>query len=189
MCRSGRKRLLRGLLDRGSGGGAALLAGALLLSVAACSGSGIDVRYQRDDLSEERYAPDGTKYEVLGVVPFDTEGYDPQIAGRVQRKLTDRGYTSEMYLVQAGGSPSPERVMKTVCPPAADADSTASPPERSEKVLPGIDGVVFVTWNHLVLRDCETHGVAYEVQGGYSGVEKMLDWMERYFEGKTSPGD
>lgn len=189
MNRSSWKRLSGRLPDRGSGAGVALLAGALLLSVAACGGSGIDVRYQRDNLSEERYAPDGSKYEVLGVVPFNTEEYDPQIAGRVRRKLTGRGYTAEMYLVQSGGNPSPKMVMETVCPSSADSDTTKASGQRPEKVLAGIDGVVFVTWNHLVLRDCETHGVAYEVDGGYSGVEKMLDWMERYFEGKPAPGD
>lgn len=42
------------------------------------------------------------------------------------------------------------------------------------------NGLVVVEWNRLTLRDCETRTVAFDVQGGFSGVDRMADRLVRY---------
>lgn len=168
------ERTLRSRQTSFGSGWPALLAVALVAAAGwACSGQ--SVAYGSSAVQESRAAAgEGRTYEQLAVTPMDPEGYDPQIAGRVERQLQSHGYEAEMILVE-GAPTSVPVVMEAIC--------------TGEQTPLRADGVVFVTWDRLVLRDCETREGAYEVSGGYSGVDALVEHMVRYFRGEPARTD
>jgi len=137
----------------------------------ACGG----VAYTGEDVNEIRHVPgQGEKYTALGVVPFDPNGYDPQIAGRARRQLESHGIEAEMIIVEGGGSPYYETVLREIC------EGARSPIEAQ--------GVVFVTWDRLELRDCDSGEIVYEIEGGYAGIDRMVEHMVGYIEDRPAPG-
>jgi hypothetical protein len=45
---------------------------------------------------------------------------------------------------------------------------------------------VFVTWDRLILRDCETTAVAYRATGGYAGIDKLTEKFLVYLKAAPS---
>jgi hypothetical protein len=50
---------------------------------------------------------------------------------------------------------------------------------------PDYQGVLWVTYDRIVLRDCESTAVAYRAIGGYSGVDALAKKLVTYL--KTAP--
>lgn len=152
-----------------------LLVNVLLLMVAGLGWGCGSVGYTGEDVRETRVMTgQGERFRALGVVPFDPDGYDTQIAGRARRQLESRGFEAELIVVEGSGSAYVEMVLREIC------EGSRSPIDAQ--------GVVFVTWDRLELRDCASGEVAYEVEGGYAGVDRMVEDMVRYFRGEPAPG-
>lgn len=148
---------------------AALAAGAVLVTATACATPG--GVFKTGEMDEARHKPDfGVEQPLISVVPVDPTGYDQQVAQRVADQFRQRGYSIRLRVPRAREQAA---VMSALCP--------------REQSVPSQDGVVFATWNRLVLRDCRTHEVAYEIEGGYSGVDEMVRWMDRYLRGLPRP--
>jgi hypothetical protein len=104
-----------------------------------------------------------TRFKSLVVVAGEDEAGDRQIATRVGEQLSENGLT----VVRRGGLWDNElSALAEICPLG---QSSA-----------GVDGVVFVWWNRIALRDCETHKTAYQVQAGYRGVDVMVRHLLGY---------
>lgn len=109
------------------------------------------------------------RFRILAVVPADPSQFGPQIAYRAFRLLRDRGKT--VVWIGAAYDEGPA-AMARLCPQGKVAS---------------FDGVVFVTWDRITLRDCATHEIAYDIQGGYTGVDAMTGRLIRYLQ-SAPPG-
>lgn len=104
----------------------------------------------------------GTRYDVIAVLPMEQTNFDAQVAGRAKEKLRQANikYVPALKAVAEG-----EVGMPDVCP------KDNPPPYK---------GVLFVTWDRIILRDCETHAVAFRVIGNYAGIDKMIQKYETF---------
>jgi hypothetical protein len=141
---------------------AAALAGAGLL--AACSRPLFD----KVRPSVERVNPNvpAGRYHVLAGVAGGDARIDLQISVTVRQQLQDSGFT---VLRRAGRWDSQTDAVKAICEPP-------------------VDGVLFIWYNRLELRDCATEGAtAYEVTGGgQEGITKLTDRLIRYLRRKEA---
>lgn len=109
------------------------------------------------------------QFSTIAILPVDPNGPDPQIAARVRGQLRREGIAivNARVLVPEG-----EVGMKELCSPDAPAE---------------YKGVLFVTWDKLILRDCETSAVAYRAAGSYSGVDLLAKKLLLYLKGTPTP--
>lgn len=136
---------------------------ALGISSAACSSLAYRSRveeFHNADLS-------ATRYTTVAVLPVDPNGFDMNIAARVRDHLLKEGLQVIPAIKLVGEG---EVTTKEACEPGRN---------------PGYTGIVFVTWDRLIVRDCATTAVAYRAVGGYAGVDKLTQRLVAYL--KTPP--
>ena len=96
-----------------------------------------------------------SRFSSITVLPLDPSGFDPGIAARVRDGLKREGVNVVTARVMAGES---EVSMQQLCP----KDDPAS-----------YQGVLWVSFDRIIFRDCESTAVAYRAIGGYSGVDAL----------------
>jgi hypothetical protein len=118
---------------------------------------------------EEFQNPDvrAARFTSIAVLPVDASGFDPGIAARVRDNLKKQGINVATARVMAAES---EVSMAQLCP---------------KNDPPDYQGVLWVTYDRIVLRDCESTAVAYRAIGGYSGVDALAKKLVTYL--KTAP--
>ncbi len=133
-----------------------LLAGAILLS--SCN------RLAYRSRIEEFQNPDvpASRFQAIAVLPVDPEGFDPGIAARVRDNLKRQGVNVMTARVML---PESEVSIPQLCP---------------KDDPPGYQGVLWVTYDRIILRDCESAAVAYRAIGGYSGVDALAKRLVIY---------
>ena len=95
------------------------------------------------------------RFNTIAVLPLDPNGFDPGIAARVRDNLKKEGVNIATARVLASES---EVSMQQLCPKNDPAP---------------YQGVLWVTFDRVILRDCESTAVAYRAIGGYSGVDAL----------------
>lgn len=151
-----------------------LFAAALLgASVAACNRPLFDrVRPAVERMNPE--IPPG-RFRVLAAVAGGDTRTDLQISATVRQRLADSGFT---VVRRAGRWDGQADAVRAICAPG-----------QAQMV----DGVLFIWYNKLELRDCTTESAAYEIggQGGSIGVTSMVDrlilWLRREVASPPSP--
>ena len=134
----------------------AVLSAAMLLG----SCSSIAYRSRIDEFINPDVPP--SRFTAITVLPVDPEGFDPGIAARVRDNLRSQGInvvTPRMVLEES------EVSIPQLCP-------KDDPPEYK--------GVLWVAYDRLILRDCETAAVAWRALGGYAGVDAMAKRLVTY---------
>lgn len=107
----------------------------------------------------------GSRFHTVVVIAGEDDQSDLQITARVRERLEQSGMT---VVRRSGLWETEEQALAEICPVGGTPT--------------GIDGVLFVWWNRLNLRDCETHRPAYQIRGGYVGVDEMTRRLLRYFQ-------
>jgi hypothetical protein len=113
----------------------------------------------KDEIISETVHPeyDASKLNLIAVLPDNPQRkFDYQIATRAIETLSQLGWSVKV----AKGSTSRYTRVTDVC--------------KDDEEL---DAIVLVTWNYMSLWACDTATVAYEVDGGYAGVDKMAKSM------------
>ena len=104
------------------------------------------------------------RFTTITVLPYDQEGFDAGIAARVRDNLKKQGInvvTARMHMTE----------------------SEVSIPQLCPKVdAPEYKGVLWVTFDRIVLRDCETSAVAFRAIGGYAGVDVLARRLVAYLK-------
>lgn len=138
------------------------LAAALLLT--GCSSMAYRSRI------EEFQNPDipAARFTAITVLPMDPSGFDPGIAARVRDNLKKQGVNVLTARVMVQES---EVSMAQLCP-------KDDPPEYK--------GVLWVAYDRIILRDCESTAVAYRAIGGYSGVDALARKLVVYLRTPTA---
>lgn len=114
------------------------------------------------------------RFRVLAAVAGGATRTDLQISVTVRQQLADSGFT---VIRKAGRWDGQADAVRAVCAPGQ------SPP---------VDGVLFIWYNRLELRDCTTERAAYEIggEGGSIGITAMVDrmvlWLRRS-DGEAAP--
>jgi hypothetical protein len=103
-----------------------------------------------------------SRFATIAVLPVDPNGFDPGIAARVRENLKQQGINIATPRVMV---PESEVSMQQLCP----KDDPAS-----------YQGVLWVTFDRIILRDCESTAVAYRAVGGYSGVDALAKKLVIY---------
>lgn len=106
-----------------------------------------------EEFKNENVSP--ARFTTITVLPLDASGFDPGIAARVRDNLKREGVNVAIPRVMAGDS---EVSMQQLCPKDDPAPYT---------------GVLWVSFDRVILRDCESTAVAYRAIGGYSGVDAL----------------
>lgn len=138
--------------------GRRLAFGLLMLVFMGCSSLAYKSRiteFHNSDVPASRFA-------TIAVLPLDPKGFDPGIAARVRDSLKKQGVNVATPRVMV---PESEVSMAQLCPkndPAA------------------YQGVLWVTFDRVILRDCESTAVAYRAVGGYSGVDALAKKLVIY---------
>jgi hypothetical protein len=127
-----------------------------VLALPACAGAYGKVKEMTSDSIR------GDSLRVLVVLAGESETADRQMAGRVRAQLDSAGVTT---LRRPGTWTSEETALMDICPQGQTTE---------------IDGVLFVWWNQLELRDCATHRRAYHIEGGYRGIDYMVKRLMGY---------
>ena len=103
------------------------------------------------------------------MLPLDPSGFDPGIAARVRDNLKKEGVNIVSARVMVGDS---EASMQQLCPKNDPAE---------------YQGVLWVTYDRLILRDCESTAVAFRAIGGYSGVDALAKRLLAYLRSAQPP--
>jgi hypothetical protein len=116
----------------------------------------------------------GTKFKSLSVIAGTDDQSDLRITLQVRQRLAAQGFA----IVQRPGTWGTEsEALRAICG-TAPADSTGAPP------VP-VDGVVVVAWNEVALHDCESSHMVYQNQGGYGGIDLMVQGLLKYLHGQS----
>lgn len=104
----------------------------------------------------------GERFKTLvPIISADIPAAD-QVGLRLRRQLEENGLT---VLRRSGLWQTEVTALEVICPQGQPSD---------------IDGVLFVWWNKLQLNDCATHRPAFQISGGYRGVDYMVERLMRY---------
>jgi len=124
-----------------------------VLLLGAAAGCGVIKQNRIDEFGST--TADLTSLKVLAVVPTDNTQFGPTIANRVYGTLKEKGTRIFLWrpTVYDEGKPSAERLCGL----------------QSEN----FNGVIFVAWNRITLRDCKSFEIVYNIDGGYAGVDEM----------------
>lgn len=143
---------------------------AILLLLAATASSGCKSMAYKSRVEEFRNANIApTRFTAITVLPLDPTGFDPGIAARVRDNLKREGVNVMTARVMAGES---EVSMAQLCP---------------KDDPPGYQGVLWVAFDRIILRDCESTAVAFRAIGGYSGVDALAKKLLIYLRSTASP--
>ena len=127
---------------------------ALTLSAVVLAGCNkLAYRSRIEEFRHESITP--ARFTAIAVLPVDPSGFDPGIAARVRDNLKKEGVNIIAARVMVGES---EASMQQLCPKNDPAE---------------YQGVLWVTYDRVILRDCESTAVAYRAIGGYSGVDAL----------------
>jgi hypothetical protein len=137
---------------------------ALALVPAACSS--IAYKSRIDEYRNEAIPP--TRFTTIAVLPVDADGFDPGIAARVRDNLKKQGVNIATARVMATDS---EVSMGVLCPKDDPAE---------------YQGVLWVSFDRLILRDCESTAVAFRALGGYSGVDALAKRLLIYLRSTSA---
>ena len=100
---------------------------------------------------------------------------DLQISVTVRQQLQDSGFT---VVRRAGRWDSQAEALRGICAPGE---------------VPNVDGVLFIWYNRLELRDCGTGSTAYEITSrGAEGITVLTDRLIKYLRqggAATSPSN
>lgn len=116
-----------------------------------------------------------SRFKVLAAVAGGGSRTDLQISVTVRQRLTDSGFTA---VRRAGRWDNEADAVRSICAPGQ---------------TPAIDGVLFIWYNRLELRDCTTEGAAFEIggEGASIGITAMVDrlvkWLKRDDVPATTP--
>jgi hypothetical protein len=130
--------------------------------LAACTGRAL---FDRAKPSIERVNPKipGAGFRILASVAGGDALTDFQISATVRQQLQDSGFT---VVRRAGRWDSQPAAVESIC---------------AQGETPSMDGVLFVWYNRLELRDCVTGAMAYEItSGGREGITVLADRLIRY---------
>jgi hypothetical protein len=144
-----------------------------LLGAAACNRPLLD----RPKPAVERMNPEipPGRYRVLAGIAGGDARTDLQISVTVRQRLADAGFT---VIRRPGRWETQTDAVRAICAPGQ---------------TPPVDGVLFIWYNRLELRDCMTETAAYEIggSGGSIGVTEMTDrlikWLRRDAPAPTQP--
>jgi hypothetical protein len=104
----------------------------------------------------------GDSFRNVVVISGDDDQSTLQITAKVRQQLNDKGITA----TKRSGLWSGEReALADICPMGANTE---------------VDGLLFVLWSELDLYDCRTHKPAYQVRGGMTGTDMMVQRLMRY---------
>lgn len=107
------------------------------------------------------------RFRVLAAIAGGASRTDLQISVTVRQRLADSGFT---VIKKPGRWDQQADAVRAICAPGNS---------------PTVDGVLFIWYNRLELRDCTTERAAYEIggAGGSIGVTAMVDrlvkWLKR----------
>ena len=121
--------------------------------------------FDRPKPSVERLSPTipGGKFRILASIAGGDALTDLQISVTVRQQLQDSGFTVAR---RAGRWESQSDALRGIC---------------STGEQPSIDGVLFIWYNRLELRDCASGATAYEITGGGAeGIDGMTNRLIRY---------
>lgn len=104
----------------------------------------------------------GDSFRTVVVIAGDDDQSTLQINAKVRQQLNDKGITATR---RSGLWPSEREALLDICPIGSQS---------------GVDGLLFVMWNELNLYDCRTHKPAYQVRGGMTGTDLMVQKLLRY---------
>jgi hypothetical protein len=112
-----------------------------------------------------------SRFKVLAAVAGGGGRTDLQISATVRQRLTDSGFTA---VRRAGRWDNEADAVRSICAPGQ---------------IPAIDGVLFIWYNRLELRDCVTEGAAFEIggEGASIGITAMTDRLVRWLRSDTAP--
>jgi hypothetical protein len=136
-----------------------------------CNGRSL---FERPKPVSERWSssiPTG-RFSVIATIAGGDSRTELQVSVTVRQQLEDSGFT---IVRRAGRWDSELAALRAICAPDA---------------VPVVDGVLFIWYNRLELRDCATEGTAYEIAGspeGGVGVIEMSDRLVRYLKRPAAP--
>lgn len=104
----------------------------------------------------------GDSFRTVVVIAGDDDQSALQITAKVRQQLNDKGITA---LRRSGMWTAEREALIEICP-------LGTPSE--------VDGLLFVLWNELGLYDCRTHKPAFQVRGGMTGTDVMVQRLMRY---------
>jgi len=110
------------------------------------------------------------RFRTIAAVAGGDSKTELRMSAQVRQQLTDSGFA---VIRKAGRWESEQAAIRAICAPDA---------------VPPVDGVLFIWYNRLELRDCTTEAAAYEI-GGYGdiGIMDMANRLVRYLKrGGTS---
>jgi len=144
--------------------------GLLFLSVLILpSGCGLAYRSRIEEFRNDSIP--GSRFTAIAILPVAEKGFDPQIAARVRENLKKQG----IRIVPARlMMPQSDVSIPHLCP-------KDNPPEYK--------GVLWVTFEYILLRDCETASVAFSAEGGYAGVDAMAKKLVLYLKSTAANQD
>ena len=144
-------------------GGVRMLSGARQaagLALAGCTGKAV----------VERPSPTivGTKFRVIATVAGGSGRFELRMSASVRKQLIDAGWKG---VARHGRWDTPAMATNEVCS-AGD-----------------VDGILFVSYDRLELRDCATKQVAYGIDGSPDrgvGIDEMTKRLMHYLRGESA---
>lgn len=111
--------------------------------------------------------PPGRFHVIASIAAGGASRTDLQISATVRQRMSDSGFT---MIRKAGRWQSMAEAVRFICAPGQ---------------TPAADGVLFVWYNRLELRDCTTESAAFEIGGEGSSVgitamvDRLIRWLKR----------
>lgn len=146
---------------------AGLLLAAGLIGITACNRPLFD----KPRPAVERMNPEipPGRFQVFAAIAGDNSRTDLQISVTVRQQMTDSGFT---VIRRPGRWETQADAVRAICAPGQ---------------VPPVDGVLFIWYNRLELRDCTTESAAYEISGqGSVGITGMVDRLVRWLRRDTA---
>jgi hypothetical protein len=121
----------------------------------------------------EEWSPNirGTSFRTIATVAGTDYGADIRLEVDLRRQLSDAGWRA---VPRSGRWDSVQSAVSDICRPATD--------ER-------VDGVLFVSYDHLVLYECQSEQKAYDIRispkAGSVSFPDIAKRLMRYLRGKS----
>lgn len=142
----------------------------VLLAVSVVLGACNTTLIKPKKMSERRSQVPGGSIHTIAVIAADDQTTTIRMSAGVREQLTKAGLTA---VRRAGRWAGETDAVAEICLPGQN---------------PAIDGVLFVTYNQLLLRHCESKLVAYQIDGGQEvGITDMTKRLVEYLRTPQSP--